>query len=387
MRCSAPGVAKRLLLLTSAVTLAGGGSKFSRFSVGQRFVSGDGAAVTCAAAIPLMRLRGGSWLFNPKIVPVTDGQGGVIQWRQQPTKLCSAKGVGEGLEDDLSKARSSEGLARGIGGAEPEGELVHQIRAKAEGVQRTNDESTASKASAASEGYFQDDFIQSFVDKVPARTALINRGYFARVQAMRSMVSAFLDTCIALNRKCQILSLGAGFDTTYWAMKRLQKLDNCVWVEVDFADTVARKRAVVEAEPLLAVLASVEDLGKHGKAETNFYTDFRLSQLARLYEERPEFVQRDLGLGSEEIHTGDLHCIGGDLADARQLAARLFGNGTGEGVSVDDSSAVGGSRWSGAPGRGRGLLKRDVPTLVLTECVLQVMQCHDELPMLFQEGR
>ena len=48
--------------------------------------------------------------------------------------------------------------------------------------------------------------------------------------------------------RCQILSLGAGFDTAYWVMKRAQKLDKCVWAEVDFPETVARKRAVVEAE-------------------------------------------------------------------------------------------------------------------------------------------
>ena len=34
------------------------------------------------APLRLMRLRGGSWLFTPKIVPVTNGDGGVVQWRQ-----------------------------------------------------------------------------------------------------------------------------------------------------------------------------------------------------------------------------------------------------------------------------------------------------------------
>lgn len=350
--------------LLGIATLAGGGSDFGRSCQGQRpIAAGDGAAATLGQAASL-RLRGGSWLFTPKIVPVTDGQGGVIQWRQQPAKLCG-EGSGEGPEGDTGRARAVEAQETG-------GERVLKTRAAAEGVQRTNDESSASKASAARAGYFQDDFVQSFVAKVPARTALINRGYFARVQAMRSIISAFLDACAAQNQKCQILSLGAGFDTTYWVMKRLQKLDNCVWVEVDFPETVARKRAVVEAEPLLTVLASVEDLGKHGRAEKNFYTDFRLTQLAKLYEDRPEFVQRDLGMQREEIHTGDLHCIGGNLADTRQLGVGLFGDDGADGCDVDRGSAGGGGEWQAASKPARGVLKRDVPTLVLTECVLQV---------------
>ena len=49
---------------------------------------------------------------------------------------------------------------------------------------------------------------------------------------------------------------------------------------------VARKRAVVESDALLSVLSSVEDLGKHGSCSA-FYMDFRLTQLAKLYSERP----------------------------------------------------------------------------------------------------
>ncbi|MFN9903673.1 MAG: class I SAM-dependent methyltransferase [bacterium] len=55
---------------------------------------------------------------------------------------------------------------------------------------------------------------------------------------MRSVIAAFLDACNGRGQPCQILSLGAGFDTAYWVMKRLQKLDTCTWVEVDFPETV-----------------------------------------------------------------------------------------------------------------------------------------------------
>jgi hypothetical protein len=317
------------------------------------------------APVGPMRLQGGSWLFTPKIVPVTNGDGGVVQWRQQPARRGQDEQGQEKGDGACGDAGAVESAGAGLGG-----ERARTVRAAAQGVQRTNDESSASKASAAAAGYFVDDYVHSFVAKVPNRTALINRGYFARVFAMRSIVLAFLEGCAARKKKCQILSLGAGFDTTYWVMKRMQKLDNCVWVEVDFPETIARKRAVVESEPLLTVLASVEDLGKHGSGEKNFYTDFRLTQLAKLYEERPEFVERDLGLHKREIHTGDLHCVGANLADTRQLSARLFGDAGGSVEGADGAAAELASRWAGIPTG--GLLKRDVPTLVITECVLQV---------------
>jgi hypothetical protein len=174
-----------------------------------------------------LRLRGGSWLFTPKIVPVSDGDGGVVQWRQQPVPAKMAIGT-EGL------LWNGEGRSRQL----ETGQLAG-TKAAAGGVQQTNDESTASKASAARAGYFSDAYVERFVAHVPTRTALINRGYFARVLAVRSMISAFLDACNARGQPCQILSLGSGFDTAFWVMKRQQKLDRCVWVEVDFPETVS----------------------------------------------------------------------------------------------------------------------------------------------------
>jgi hypothetical protein len=151
------------------------------------------------APLPL-RLRGGSWLFTPKIVPVSQGEGGVVQWRQQPS-----------LYDDEDDAEGGAGSASGGGVAEDTIETrrrgaasargMPKVKAAAGGVQRTNDDSTASKASAARAGYFQDEYIERFVSKVPTRTALINRGYFARVQAVRSLVLGFLDACNARGQR------------------------------------------------------------------------------------------------------------------------------------------------------------------------------------------
>ena len=200
--------------------------------------------------VPLrpLALRGGSWLFTPKIVPVSEGDGGVVQWRQQPVAPCDAAASGGGVPEhaaDGGPAVAPQGAPEDARGAGARG----RVRAAAGGVQRTNDDSTASKASASRAGYFQDEFIESFVGAVPARTALINRGYFTRVQAVRSVIAAFLDACNSRGQPCQILSLGAGFDTAYWVMKRQQKLDTCTWVEVDFPDTVCPHVCALAACP------------------------------------------------------------------------------------------------------------------------------------------
>ena len=189
----------------------------------------------CECAPRALALRGGSWLFTPKIVPVTEGDGGVVRWRQQSAAPCHA---------NSSSSASGAGVPEGPAGVAPQGAPDHapcaagRVHQAAGGVQQTNDDSTASKASASRAGYFQDGFVELFVGTVPTRTALINRGYFARVHAVRSVIAAFLDACNGRGQPCQILSLGAGFDTAYWVMKRLQKLDTCTWVEVDFPETV-----------------------------------------------------------------------------------------------------------------------------------------------------
>jgi hypothetical protein len=214
-------------------------------------------ACECA---PRAALRGGSWLFTPKIVPVSDGDGGVVQWRQQPAAPCHA---------DSSGSASGCGVPEGPAGAELQGAPDHapctaaRLHPAARGVQQTNDDSTASKASASRAGYFRDGFVELFVGTVPRRTALINRGYFARVHAVRSVIAAFLDACNGRGQPCQILSLGAGFDTAYWVMKRLQKLDTCTWVEVDFPETVCPGQIFLGAVGALFLLHVMHTLRAH----------------------------------------------------------------------------------------------------------------------------
>ena len=99
-------------------------------------------------------------------------------------------------------------------------------------VQSTNDDATISKGSAAAVGYVADPFVAHFLPRRPMapttaaaassmradalglairRSPLINRGYYARMAAIRHLLRGFAQCC--RTPEFQVLSLGAGFDT------------------------------------------------------------------------------------------------------------------------------------------------------------------------------
>ncbi|KAM9486203.1 tRNA wybutosine-synthesizing protein 4 [Clarias gariepinus] len=111
-------------------------------------------------------------------------------------------------------------------------------------VQGTNDSSVVSKASAAAQGYFHDDFLRHFVLKVSRRAPLINRGYYIRWKAVDHCVKQFLCVTDACDRR-QILSLGAGFDSLYFRLHAEGALARVGVFEVDFPDVARRKAALI----------------------------------------------------------------------------------------------------------------------------------------------
>ena len=97
-------------------------------------------------------------------------------------------------------------------------------------VEGTNDYSIVSKLSAASAGYFEDPFLQEFVEKKRRRAGLINWGYYIRYKSLEcSFETIVKNLCQKNNRKFQILSIGAGFDTMYFNVK--SKMD---WLRLLF---------------------------------------------------------------------------------------------------------------------------------------------------------
>ncbi|CAN1248880.1 Leucine carboxyl methyltransferase 1 homolog [Linum perenne] len=120
-------------------------------------------------------------------------------------------------------------------------------------VQATNDDASASKLSCVKKGYIKDDYVHLFVRRPVRRSPIINRGYFARWAAFRKLLNQFLDCEIPGNgkdQKKQILSLGAGFDTTYFQLQDEGKAP-FLYVELDFKEVTSKKAAIIETQSQL----------------------------------------------------------------------------------------------------------------------------------------
>uniref|UniRef100_A0A3P8ZJF8 tRNA wybutosine-synthesizing protein 4 n=1 Tax=Esox lucius TaxID=8010 RepID=A0A3P8ZJF8_ESOLU len=108
----------------------------------------------------------------------------------------------------------------------------------------TNDSSVLSKVSAATQGYFLDDYLKHFVCKVYRRAPLINRGYYVRWKAIDHCVKQFLRVTESCPRR-QVLTLGAGFDSLYFRLHAEGALNGLVLFELDFPDVTRRKAALI----------------------------------------------------------------------------------------------------------------------------------------------
>lgn len=124
-----------------------------------------------------------------------------------------------------------------------------ESRSNRAAVQATNDDASASKLSCVKKGYMKDDYVHLFVKRPLRRSPIINRGYFSRWAAFRKLLAQFLESGISSNEtaqpKKQILSLGAGFDTTYFQLLDEGKAP-FLYVELDFKEVTSKKAAVIE---------------------------------------------------------------------------------------------------------------------------------------------
>ncbi|XP_063806858.1 tRNA wybutosine-synthesizing protein 4 isoform X2 [Pseudophryne corroboree] len=178
-------------------------------------------------------------------------------------------------------------------------------------VQSTNDFSTLSKVSAASMGYFTDEFQKHFVSRLCRRSPLIHRGYWVRSQAIALCIREFMEDTKDCNQR-QVLSLGCGFDSLYFRMCGKVPAKTSFW-EVDFPPVIQRKCRLIEAtEPLNVLLGN------------NWVSSEK---------------------GPTVIFSEDYKLIGADLSDISHLQSALDGAG----------------------------IKWDCPTLLLGEVVLCYM--------------
>uniref|UniRef100_A0A8C7XLR6 Leucine carboxyl methyltransferase 1 n=1 Tax=Oryzias sinensis TaxID=183150 RepID=A0A8C7XLR6_9TELE len=118
-----------------------------------------------------------------------------------------------------------------------------------EAVRATCDDATICKRFATSKGYWKDPYIQYFVRSVGERKAPeINRGYYARVQGVNFLLDAFLKKTQC---NCQVINLGAGLDTTFWRLKDNNLMPQ-KFFEVDFPTIVSRKIHYIKTKPPLS---------------------------------------------------------------------------------------------------------------------------------------
>ncbi|CAM8935515.1 unnamed protein product [Rhodiola kirilowii] len=139
---------------------------------------------------------------------------------------------------------------------------VSEAHSNKAAVQATNDDASASKLSCVKKGYMKDDYVHLFVRRHVRRAPIINRGYFARWAALRKLLFQFLDDGKEVNRgslvKKQILSLGAGFDTTYFQLQvlvvadlQMKRKPPYLYVELDFKEVTSKKASLINTCPKL----------------------------------------------------------------------------------------------------------------------------------------
>lgn len=139
---------------------------------------------------------------------------------------------------------------------------------------------------------------------------LINRGTYYRTVAINRVVYHF----VAAYSKCQIVSLGGGSDTR--CFRTLQEAKNVTYVELDFPESTKIKKLAIGLNP-------------------------RLQEIVGAHLEKTSISSKsDLHNMDPDLHTDTYHLLGLDLRH------------------LDDS----GDRLE--------FLDRNIPTLVISECVL-----------------
>eukprot|EP01063_Lacrimia_lanifica_P006968 TRINITY_DN14415_c0_g1_i1.p1 TRINITY_DN14415_c0_g1~~TRINITY_DN14415_c0_g1_i1.p1 ORF type:complete len:377 (+),score=138.48 TRINITY_DN14415_c0_g1_i1:64-1131(+) len=136
------------------------------------------------------------------------------------------------------------------------------------GITATNDSATVTKMGAVRLGYYDDPYalrLGELSAPQPRAPPMIHRGYFARVRFVEHALEAFAKRH---PEGFQVVSLGAGFDSTYFRVVGMQGREgaNAVhaaiaqgvrkWIDMDFTEVIARKHAKIAQDDEMAKLAA-----------------------------------------------------------------------------------------------------------------------------------
>ncbi|TDH69440.1 hypothetical protein CCR75_007877 [Bremia lactucae] len=183
-------------------------------------------------------------------------------------------------------------------------------------VRETASDASQCKFSAVQMGYYEDPFAQYFVRSPSRCMPIINRGYYARVAAVESLVRKFL---VAEQLKKQVVILGAGLDTMYFRLKSSELLANCEYFELDFQDVTIQKVSTIKRRKPLQKLLGLE---------------------------APENFIAAISSDHTELHVPGYHLLPCDIRDLAVTTAKM------EAAGINSS----------------------VPTLFVSECVLIYME-------------
>ncbi|KFH69705.1 hypothetical protein MVEG_04511 [Podila verticillata NRRL 6337] len=149
-------------------------------------------------------------------------------------------------------------------------------------VQGTNTSSITSKRSLERLGYLDPSHVPSVTEKdsplmlkyvVPKpirRSPVINRAYYQRTESIRKIVEGWIGQCEQLEvAECAIISLGCGFDPTYFRLATLRKNTQSAtklrYVDIDYPTLITERLYMVRNEDTLFDLlpenANVDDIG------------------------------------------------------------------------------------------------------------------------------
>lgn len=191
-----------------------------------------------------------------------------------------------------------------------------------EAIQYTNTDASNFKAYAVQKGYYQDAYIKYFA-KVGTehKSPEMSRGYYARVHAIKTCVMNFLEKT---NSKCQLINIGAGYDTLYFNLKSINKLP-LKYIEIDFQQICKSKKNIIKTKkPLMDCLIDV----------------------------KPNCFDT---IGEGDVHSAFYHLISADLRSLNELNTKL-------------------NAFEG--------LDFTIPTLVISECVLIYMKINDSSQLI-----
>uniref|UniRef100_M4B8A1 Leucine carboxyl methyltransferase 1 n=1 Tax=Hyaloperonospora arabidopsidis (strain Emoy2) TaxID=559515 RepID=M4B8A1_HYAAE len=145
-------------------------------------------------------------------------------------------------------------------------------------VRETAADASLCKLSASQLGYYVDPFVQFFVPTPSRRMPLINRGYYARVAAVDSLVCKFLRAGESSNQetKKQVVILGAGLDTMFFRLQSSNVLRNCEYFELDFPDVTMQKVSTIKRRKSLQKLLGLSAAEDFMAALSSGYTELNV---------------------------------------------------------------------------------------------------------------